>query len=138
MDENKVIELIRKKFDEKGNPAKIPLIKGNRFFNATMKDEGIYVNNLNTQPFLPWDVFVEAIKLITIKGGKAFKGNAMNSKLGKDKLPLDSIEGHIACSIYGKKVNDSVFRRISPIAGILVWASLCRNEPGYLILNHVV
>ncbi|WMJ81459.1 hypothetical protein RBU49_04175 [Clostridium sp. MB40-C1] len=133
--ENSVIESIRARFQEKGSPSKIPLIKGNRCFSATMKNDGIYVDNLNTQPFLPWVVFVETVKLITIKGGKALKGDAMNSKLGSGNLLLDSIEGYIACSIYGKKINDSVFRRISPIAGILIWASICRNEPGYLVLN---
>ncbi|WP_061994624.1 hypothetical protein [Clostridium sp. ATCC 25772] len=135
MDEDKIIELIKAKFDEKGNPSKIPLMKANKFLNATMKDEGIYVDNLSTYPFLPWDVFIETVKLIIRKDGKALKGDAMNSRLGSDNLPLDSIEGYIACSIYGKKINESVFRRISSIAGILIWANICRNKPGCLILN---
>lgn len=100
-----------------------------------MKEKGICVDNLGTKPFLSWGVFVETVKLITIKGGKAYKGYAMASRLGNDKLPLDSIEGHIAYSIYEKKINDSVFRRITPIACILIWAGICSNKPGYLILN---
>ncbi len=88
MDENKIIELIRTKFNEEGNPAKIPLIKADKFFNAKMNDDGIYVDNLATQPFLPWDVFIETVKLITLKGGKALKGDVMTSKLGSNKLPL--------------------------------------------------
>ena len=136
MNKNEVIKLIRKRFYEKGNPCKIPLIKENHFFIATMTDRGIYVDNLSSQPFLPWDVFVESVKLIETQGGKAFKGDAMQSKLGNGKLPFDSIEGYIACNLYGKKVNDSVFRRISPIAGILIWAQICNNQQGYLILNN--
>lgn len=135
MDENKVIELIKARFNEKGNPAMIPLLKEKCFFKAAMKSDGIYVDNLGTQPFLPWEVFVEAVKLITIKGGKALKGDAMNSKLGSKGLPIDSIEGYIACSIYGKKINDSVFRRISPIVGILIWSSICKNGRRYLVLD---
>jgi hypothetical protein len=47
---------------------------------------------------------------------------------------LDSIEGHIARVVYGKKIGDSVFRRISAIAGILVWAEVCEHAPGELVL----
>jgi hypothetical protein len=59
----------------------------------------------------------------------------MNSRLGDEGLPLDSIEGHIAHVVYGKQIGDSVFRRISPIAAILVWAGICEDEPGELIIR---
>jgi hypothetical protein len=51
-------------------------------------------------------------------------------------MPLDSIEGHIAWVVYGKKEGQPVFRRITPIAGIMVWAGVCKTEPGELILRE--
>ena len=59
----------------------------------------------------------------------------MNNKLGDEGLPLDSIEGHIANVVYGRKPGDSVFRRISPIAAILVWTGICEAGRGELILR---
>jgi hypothetical protein len=66
------------------------------------------------------------------------KGNAMKYRLGESGLLLDWIEGRLASKIYGKKIGDSVFRRISPITGILVWSKLCNtNSKGYLTLEKV-
>lgn len=59
----------------------------------------------------------------------------MESRLGEGKLPLDSIEGYIAKEVYGKKIGDSVFRRITPIVNILIWADLCENGRGELFLK---
>lgn len=58
----------------------------------------------------------------------------MNFKLGEAGLPLDSIEGHIARVVYGKQGGDSVFRFITPIACLLIWAGLCKAEPRELVL----
>ena len=92
------------------------------------------MDNLGTQPFLPWAVFQEAICVLVRNAGRAGRGNAMNYKLGEPGLSLDSIEVHIAHVVYGKRNGDSVFRRITPIACILIWAGVCRAEPGELIL----
>jgi hypothetical protein len=99
-------------------------------------DAGICVDNLSREPLLPWAVFSETVVLLEKSNGKALKGNAMSSKLGDSNLPLNSVEGHIADKLYGKKTSDSVFRRITPIAAILVWADICRAEPSYLVLNN--
>jgi hypothetical protein len=133
MDGNLAVEVIKQKFERIDHKVRIPLQKG-RVFKATMTDEGIVVDNLGNQPLLPWVIFEEVINLLVRKGGRAQKGNAMDSKLGEKGLPLDSIEGYIAEAVYGKKPGDSVFRRISPIAAILVWAGLCDAEPGELVL----
>jgi hypothetical protein len=126
-----VEKIIPEKFRETGSPAKIPLLqKGS--FTATLVPGGVNVNNLGTQPFLPWAVFEEALSLIVNNGGKAERGDAMQSRLGDPKLPLNSIEGHIAHTIYQKSVGDSVFRRITPIACILIWAGICIHKPGEL------
>jgi hypothetical protein len=64
-------------------------------------------------------------------GGVGFvRLDAMNSRLGDEGLPLDSVEGYVAHVVDGKQVGESVFRRISPIAAILVWAGICDSAPG--------
>lgn len=125
---------IREKFSLTGNPTTIPLMNG-RLFRAELVDEGVMVSNLVTQPFLPWAVFEETISLLTREGGRAQRGNAMGKRLGQPGLPLNSVEGHIAARVYGKKVGDSVFRRISPVAAILIWAGLSRHAQRELVLS---
>jgi hypothetical protein len=92
------------------------------------------VDNLGNQPFLPWVVFQEIVSVLIHSGGRAMRGNVMNFKLGEAGLPLDSIEGHIARVVYGKQEGDSVFRRITPIACILIWSGVCIAEPGEFVL----
>ena len=131
----KAVEIIKQKFSEVENPVRIPLLRGTRTFTAELSVGGILVSNLGTQPFLPWEVFQEAICVMIRSGGLAKRGNAMNHKLGDPELPFDSIEGHIAQVVYGKKQGDSVFRRITPIVCVLVWAGVCRTAPGEVILH---
>jgi hypothetical protein len=133
MDGKLAVEVIKQKFERVDHQIKIPLQTG-RSFKASMTDEGVMVDNLGSQPLLPWIVFEEVINLLIRKGGRTEKGNAMGYKLGAEGLPLESIEGHVASVVYGKKIGESVFRRISPISAILVWAGLCDTNPGELIL----
>ena len=58
-----VVNLIKQKFNEKGNPARIPLLKGGNTFEARCTDEGLYVDNLGNSPFLPWSVYVNNVQL---------------------------------------------------------------------------
>jgi hypothetical protein len=127
------VKKIKEKFREHGNPTQIPLQRGRRF-NARMTPKGISVDNLGNQPLLTWEVFQEAVCVLQRNGGRSRRGNAMNFRLGEQGLPVDSIEGHIAFVVYGKQKGDFVFRRIAPIAAILVWARICRASPGELIL----
>jgi hypothetical protein len=131
-----IIGMIKNRFVETGNPAQIPLLRGDSSFKAEVSTDGIYVDNLGNQPFLPWSVFIEAVSVLKANGGRARRGNAY-SKLGEKDLPLNSIEGHIAHIVYKNKIGDSVFRRITPIACILIWAKLCRHKPGELLLSGV-
>jgi len=133
MDANTAVQIIKQKFMDAGGEVRIPLQK-NKNFTAQADNEGIKVSNLGATPLLPWSVFKETISLISYKGGRALRGDAMNCRLGDKGLPLDSIEGHIAHVVYAKQPGISITRRISPIAGILIWAGLCRPEPGELIL----
>lgn len=119
--------------------ARVPLFKqvdGRTDFTATRRDDGVEVSNLHLQPFLPWAVFETAVELLVENDGRAEKGSAQAGKLGEDGLSLDSIEGRVASKVYGAKLGDSVFRRITPIACILVWAGVCENGRGELILDR--
>jgi len=134
MDIISAINGVKRKFAIAGSPAQIPLLRGHRTFTAELTDKGIKVDNLGTQPFLPWAVFQEASCVLIRCGGRAKRGDAMNHKLGEPQLSLDSIEGHIAYVVYGKQVGDTVFRRITPVACILIWAEVCKAAPGELML----
>jgi hypothetical protein len=128
---NKIIE---RKFKETGrNTVRIPKRRGGTF-NATITESGIEVDNLGAQPFLPWQVFEEAVSLMDMNGGRAKLGKAMSARLGQLDLPFDSIEGHIASRVYERQAGDSVFRRIVPISNILIWAGICRAIRGELTL----
>lgn len=128
------VEAIKNRFVETGSPALIPLLKGEDFI-AELTEEGVKVSNLGNQPLLPWAVFQEAICVLIRNGGRAERGNAMEAKLGEDDLPLDSVEGHIAHVVYGKRPDEFVFRRITPISCILIWAGICEAGPHELILR---
>lgn len=126
-----VVEQIKIKFGQAGTLHAIPLLRGGRF-KAKLTDSGVWVDNLGTQPFLPWTVFEQAVNVMERNGGIVSRGNAMDFRLGDLELPLDSIEGHIASVVYGRVAGDSVFRRITPIACILIWAEICEAKPGKL------
>ena len=132
--EDPVITKIKRNFDIKGNPARIPLMNGKKFFTARLEEEGIYVDNLGNQPFLPWNVFSEAINCLKENYGQVKKGNALDSRLGDSNLDLNTMEGYISSKVYGCKIGDSVFRRITPIASILAWAEICENSRGQIHL----
>jgi hypothetical protein len=132
--EDPVITIIKRHFDMKGNPARIPVMKGNRFFTAGLEEDGIYVDNLGDQPFLPWKVFTEAINCLKENGGQVRKGNSTDSRLGDPNLDLNTMEGYIASKVYDCKTGDSVFRRTNPITSILAWAEICENARGQVRL----
>lgn len=134
MDGITVVSVIRNKFSQTGSPTKIPMQRGGSF-TAELNPDGILVDNLGNQPFLPWIVFQEAICVLIRNDGRALRGNAMSARLGDPNLSLDSIEGHIALVVYGKKVGETVFRRITPVAAILIWAGVCEVAPGKLMLK---
>lgn len=82
--------------------AQVPLLRGGTF-SASLVQLGVEVDNLGSQPFLPWSAFEEAVRCIVKCGGHATRGDAMKSRLGDPGLPLDSIEGHVASVVYGYK-----------------------------------
>lgn len=132
--EDPVIRKIKTQFDKKGNPVKIQLMSGKQFFEARSEKDGIYVDNLKDQPFLPWEVFSEAVNCLKENGGKAKKGNVTNSRLGDPNLGMNTVEGYIASKVYGCKEGNAVFKRIEPVASILAWAGVCENKRGQICL----
>jgi len=128
-----VINAVKDGFAKEGNPAEVPLVKGGNF-TAQIIEGGIIVSNLGNDGFLPWNVFSTVIELLEKNNGRAVRGDAMNCRLGDPGLPIDSVEGVIALKVYGKEEGDSVFRRITPVACLLIWANLCTHEPGQLVL----
>jgi hypothetical protein len=128
-----VVDTIKRRFEQVGPSARVPLLKGGRL-TAEITAEGIRVDNLGMQPLLPWVVFEEAVALLVRSGGHADRGDATKCKMGDDGLSADSVEGHIAAVVYGKRRGDTVFRRITPVACILIWAGMCRASPGELVL----
>lgn len=130
-----ISSIIEEKLMKNDRKAEICLLKGNKSFHVELVKGGVVVDNLNTEPFLEWKVFEKTIELLENENGVALKGDAMGNKLGDIGLPFTSIEGFIAKEVYGKKVGDSVFRRITPIVNILIWAEICKNDKGKLILK---
>lgn len=130
--EDPVISKIKSQFDKKGNPAKIPLMNGKKFFEARSEMNGVYVDNLKKEPFLPWEIFTEAVNCIKENGGKVKKGNTTSSRLGDPNLGLDTLEGHIASKVYGCEIGDPVLKRVVPVASILAWAEICENTRGQI------
>jgi hypothetical protein len=64
------------------------------------------------------------------------KGNALNNKMGEPGLDNNTIEYIIAKEFYNKKDGDSVDRRISVIANILIASGLCVSKSSSLKLNN--
>jgi hypothetical protein len=135
MDANRAVNLIKLKFEGRDDVVLVPA-PDEGFFSARLIDEGVEVDSLQGQPFLPWEVFIETINLLNRKGGRAERGDALEYNLGEDGLSLHSVEGHIAHVVYGKQLGDRVFRRIAPVAGILIWAGICESAPGELVLHE--
>ncbi|UDN58532.1 hypothetical protein [Clostridioides sp. ES-S-0010-02] len=130
-----VTSKIKEKLKNNGGIAKIKLLKGNRYFNVILKEDGVLVDNLDKEALLEWKVFEKTIELLENNGGTALKGDAMGFKLGEGKLPINSIEGYVAKEVYDKSIGESVFRRITPIVNILIWVGICENGRGKLILK---
>lgn len=129
----KTRDAITFRFSATGSPTEIP-IQRRGSFQAQLTEGGVNVSKLGTQPLLPWAAFEEAIVLLERRGGRAPRGNAMVARLGDPDPPLDSVEGQVARVVFRARLGLHAFRRITTIAGSLIWAGLCRASPGELVL----
>lgn|GEM_PF-389022 len=130
-----VKKVLSGKFKKAGSRIKIK--KKGGYFEAWLDDKGkgIRVSNLGENNLLEWKVFSETVTFLLKNNNRAERGNAMKHKLGEPGLSKDTVEGYIAKSIYGKKEGESVFRRITPISEILIWAGICKPLKGKLSLR---
>ncbi|CAG5013066.1 hypothetical protein DYBT9275_05330 [Dyadobacter sp. CECT 9275] len=136
------IARIKEKLGERNRVVKIPLMKAGQSFTAKWDDRGVWLDNLGSQPLLPWGVFETAIELMIEKntqniGAHVLKGKAVGFRLGSIELPLDSIEGRVAHKVFGKAIGQTTFRRISAIVGVLSFAGICTNGRGYVTLHQL-
>ncbi|MBU2764976.1 hypothetical protein HAP94_01905 [Acidithiobacillus ferrivorans] len=145
MEEHNIIQKKLMNIFNGHTPRCIPLQRRGQTFEARVCDDrsGFIVSNLGApidrrtnSNYLPLEVFYVAVGLLLEKGGEAIKGNVYNNRLGDDGLPLDSVEGIIAHKVYGKNIGDIVFRRISPVNGILLASEICQGtRGGYMMLS---
>jgi len=107
-----------------------PVYKNNTIFAINVER---YVMPLDT--IFPIKIFDEVLKRFSKKNNfTLIRGNALQNRLGSNALPLDSIEGFIAKKFYQKENNQSVDRRVSVIANILVASGICEHGKGCLKL----
>jgi len=136
------LQILKNKLEEAQGSFNIPLT-GDRTMQVTpvyCNNEiiGVTVDNLGNSPYLPMDVFVATISLLSLNpDNTAIKGSAQGGSLGCIELPINSVEGHVASIVYGDSIGEHVFRRITPISRILEWAGVCQNGLGWLRLNPI-
>lgn len=133
------LQVLKDRIIETNDTIEIPLQGGGKMtvepviFNNTVL--GVNVDNLRDKPYLPIDVFIVVISLLSISNqNQAIKGSAQGGKLGSSELPINSIEGHVAKVVYGIPIGKFAFQRITPISRILEWAGVCENGRGFLRL----
>lgn len=68
------VRRIRSRFEQCGNPTFISLYKDEQILEARLSEDGVFVDNLAEDPFLPWAVFTNAIALMHESGGAQPQG----------------------------------------------------------------
>lgn len=130
-----IIAILKHKFAEVGGSTSIKMLRRNKagkdFFQATLCEEGIIVDNLGQSPLLVWKVFEKAIELLEMNDGFVLKGNGMSQKTPEEgDLNSTTLEAYIAKEVYGIEEGKFTFRRITPIVNILIWSGICENIRG--------
>lgn len=126
-------KFIEKKFNQAQKSVCDVPTQRSGFFKATLTEAGVMVSCLVKGWYpLEWKYF-DAVEKLLKEHKSAKRGDAMKGRLGDELLPMDSVEGCMAyCnnSVSGQ----TVFRRISPVANLLVWAGVCKHGKGILSL----
>lgn len=128
----KASEIVRSKLIAGNGVAEVESINGNIYTIAITRDGKGF-----TSPALPlikyeFSVFDVIVDLLKGQGGKAYKGNGRNYKLGEPGCEITTVVGAIGKYYAGKNEGDSVFDPVFIMSAILAWANICRNERGYL------
>ena len=97
---------------------------------------GIQVDCLGSSPLLPWSVFEAVVELMCAEPNHEVRsGSAIAGRVGSPQCPLDSIEGHIAVSVYNKDVGTHAFSRVAPVRALLQHVGIADNRRGWVSLN---
>lgn len=135
--DNSIASTIKSKLNEVGGETTIK--SGNSSFKVSYADDesGIcFETKKGEVKQLPWDAFFATVDILKEKEGKAIKGDATKAKLGGKELPLDSVEGYVAATVYGKKKRQTVEKTVSEIGTLLDWTDIAKNGRGYLELKE--
>lgn len=140
-----LIEFLKEKSNQGQNTITIPLQRKRKDHNS-FEIQPIYKNSnvvaINVEKrVMPVDTLfpIEIFELVLNSLSKAndltlSNGNAQKYRMGDNGLGPNTIEYIVAKEIYDKKDGDSVDRRISVIANILIAANLCNPKKGHLTL----
>ncbi|WP_336990067.1 DUF2089 family protein [Bacillus infantis] len=133
-----VVRRIKGKLNKNSGRASIPLYRGDLCdIGFDSSGNGLFSSKIPVPNHLTWKVLDAAVEVVIKNGGKAMKGMARSgAKLGSSELPIDSVEGYIAHKVHGIQIGETAFGPGFVIAAILDWAGICRNERGYVTLNH--
>jgi hypothetical protein len=140
-----LIEFLKEKSNQGQNTISIPLQKRRKEFDSFMihpiyKNSKIVAINVEKR-VMPADTLFP-IEILNLALELLFKadnltlanGNAQKYKMGEYGLHESTIEYEVAKKFYGKKDGDSIDRRISVIANILIASKLCTPKKGHLKL----
>ena len=131
--DNTIASTIKAKMNEVGGMATIKNGTSKFEIGYAQDESGICFKNVKGQEkTIPWTAFFATVDILKEKDGKAIKGDATKAKLGGKELPLDSVEGYVASTVYGKKRRQTVEKNVSEIAALLDWVDISKNGRGYL------
>ena len=133
----KASELVFKKLKDVGGDSWITLLNGDKTHVVIEGSEFFVSDKLPNQEvdYSIFDIVVDFLKKQPC--GRAIKGGARSSKVGKNKCGKDTVMYAIATEYYGKEEGESSFDPLFVIAAILDWAGIARNERGYMELINV-
>lgn len=130
----KASEVVYLKLKENGGSKRITLLNGDKALVVTDGRSCFGSDKLPNQEvdYSIFDIVVSYLKKQPY--GRAVKGGARGSKVGKNKCTKDTVMYAIATEYYGKEEGESSFDPLFVIAAILDWAGIARNERGYMQL----
>jgi hypothetical protein len=132
----KASEIIKAKLKACGGRANVRSINGKEYeIRADLDGRSFLCNELPIVPPYEYAVFDVIVDLLRRNGGKAYKGNGRNYKLGQSGCEETTIVGAIAKNYAGKKAGQSVFDPVFVLVAVLDWADIARNERGYIELT---
>ncbi|MBE5821277.1 MAG: hypothetical protein E7311_01640 [Clostridiales bacterium] len=134
--DNEIASTIKGKLNEAGGEAIIKNGTSNFKIGYAEDESGIsFATPKGEEKVLPWNAFFATVDILKENEGKAIKGDATKGKLGCKELPLDSVEGYVAATVYGKKKRQTVEKNVSQIGALLEWTDIAKNGRGYLELK---